>query len=131
MATPTLAARLLHNFPYSLQGAPVLLPETDSAMRSLLETWFERMHIRPRIVAECGDSALLKSFGQEGAGVFAVPSVVRPTVEAQYRVVAIGELEDTWERFYAVAMPSRMGNPAVAAVLAAKTFIRSSETNIA
>lgn len=124
MAAPALASRVLAGFPGSLQDAPVLLPEVGSTMRGLLETWFERTRIRPRIVAEFGDSALLKAFGQEGAGVFPVPTVVREAVEAQYRVVSIGELEDTWERFYAVAMPTRMNNPAVDAVL------RAAEQNV-
>lgn len=121
MASPPLAARVLQNFPSSLEGAPLLLPEVGSSMRLLLEQWFKQAGIRPRIVAEIGDSALLKSFGAEGAGVFAVPSVVREAVESQYRVVAVGELADCRERFYAVAMPSRLNNPAVAAVLESAT----------
>ncbi len=129
MAAPKLAARVLHDFPQSLEGAPVLLPEVGSAMRALLETWFERLRIRPRVVAEFGDSALLKAFGQEGAGIFPVPSAVREAVEAQYRVVALGEPEDTWERVYAVVMPSRMENPAVQAVLqAAQKNVRLKRT---
>ena len=130
MASPALAARVMHDFPKSLQDAPVLLPEVGSAMRGLLETWFERTGIRPQIVAEFGDSALLKSFGQEGAGVFAVPSVVRAAVEAQYRVIGIGELTATLYRFYGVAMPGRLANPAVQAVLSsANENVRLDRTN--
>jgi len=117
MAAPALAAQVLHGFPRSLQGAPVLLPEVGSAMRDLIERWFERVGVRPEIVAEFGDSALLKAFGQEGAGVFPVPTIVRSTVESQYRVVAVGDMEDAWQRIYAVVMPSRLANPAVRAVL--------------
>jgi LysR family transcriptional regulator, transcriptional activator of nhaA len=117
MAAPRLARRVLNGFPQSLEGMPFLLPETRSAMRDLLEGWFERTAIRPRVVAEFGDSALLKAFGEDGAGVFAVPTVVREAVEAQYRVVAVAELEDLVERVYAVVMPNRMENQAVQAVL--------------
>ena len=125
MASPRLASTVLQGFPESLEGAPVLLPEVGSAMRSVLESWFERSGIRPRIVAEFGDSALLKAFGQEGAGVFPVPTIVREAVEAQYRVVAIGELTDAVEQIYAVVMPTRMANPAVQAVLkSAKENVR-------
>ena len=88
-------------------------------MQTEFSSWFERVQIRPRIVAEFGDSALLKAFGQEGAGVFPVPSVVREAVESQYRVVEVGQLEGIWERVYAVVMPSKMENPAVQAVLQA------------
>ena len=119
MAAPRLASRILNGFPQSLEGAPVLLPEVGSAMRGLLETWFEQVSIRPHVVAEFGDSALLNAFGEEGAGVFAVPTVVRSAIEAQHRVVSVGELEGVTERVYAVVMPSRMQNQAVRAVLAA------------
>ncbi|MFT4625829.1 MAG: LysR family transcriptional activator of nhaA [Myxococcota bacterium] len=119
MAAPKVAAQVLRDFPRSLEGAPLLLPEVGSAMRTLLEQWFDRVSIRPHVVAEFGDSALLKAFGQEGAGVFAVPTAIRGAVEAQYNVLTVGELEDAWERVYAVVMPSRMENKAVQAVLAA------------
>lgn len=124
MASPALAAKVLHDFPASLDGAPLLLPEVGSAMRGLLEAWFEARGLRPRIIAEFGDSALLKSFGGEGAGLFAVATAVRDVVESQYRVVAVGELEDTWERLFAVVMPSRKENPAVAAILSAANNVR-------
>ncbi len=127
MAAPALAAKVLHGFPQSLEGAPVLLPEVGSEMRNLLEIWFAGVDVHPRVVAECGDSALLKSFGQEGAGIFAVPTVVRDIVASQYRVVTVGELETSVERFYAVALRSRLKNPAVAAVIdaAAREFDKS------
>jgi LysR family transcriptional activator of nhaA len=117
LASAELARKLLRDFPNSLHDAPVLFPEVGSAMRSMLEEWFHAAGIRPRIVAEIGDSALLKSFGQEGAGVFAVPSAVARAVQDQYRVVNLGELPDARQRLYALLMPNRRGNPAVAAIL--------------
>lgn len=124
MAAPALAAEVLKHFPASLHGAPFLLPEVGSAMRDLLEHWFHRHSVRPRVVAEFGDSALMKDFGQAGAGVFAVPTAIREAVESTYRCVALGELEDSWERIYAVVLPSRKLNPAVAAVLHAADSMR-------
>jgi LysR family transcriptional activator of nhaA len=131
MASPQLAARVLQGFPMSLQEAPVLLPEVGSSMRGLLEAWFQQIGVRPRIVAEFGDSALMKSFGQEGAGLFPVPTAVREVVESTYRVVTVGELEDTWERLYAIVMPGRKANPAVAAVLKAAQNVRYHRTDTA
>ena len=129
MAAPRLARVVLDGFPGSLEGMPFLLPEVGSTMRGLLEVWFERMAIRPRVVGEFGDSALLKAFGEEGAGVFAVPTQVREAVEAQYRVVAVAELEDVVERLYAVVMPSRMENQAVQAVLCSAGINVAENTN--
>ena len=117
MAAPPLAGQALRNFPESLNGMPFLLPEFGSAMRDLLEVWFQSVGVRPRIVAEFGDSALMKSFGQEGAGLFAVPTSVRAVVESTYRVVNVHEMPNIKEQIYAVVMPARKSNPAVTAIL--------------
>lgn len=117
MAAPDLAARVLRDFPHSLHGEPVLLPEPGSTLRRLMEEWFERHRIHPRIALECGDSALMASFGQDGIGAFPVATAVRSAVQGQYRVLPVGELPDVVYRFYAHAMPGRLSNPAVAAVL--------------
>jgi LysR family transcriptional activator of nhaA len=119
LAAPRLAERVSDGFPKSLEGAPVLLPEVGSAMRALLEAWFEQESIRPEVVAEFNDSALLKAFGEDGMGVFAVPTAVRAAVESHYNVVCVGELSGATESVYAVVMPSRMQNQAVRAVLSA------------
>ena len=62
-------------------------------------------------------SALMKSFGQEGAGIFAVPTSVKAAVESTYRVVRVHEVPDIREQLYAVVMPARKSNPAVTAIL--------------
>ena len=119
MASASLAARLLQDFPASLQGAPVLLPRTGSVVRQLLEAWFADRDLHPRVVGEFSDSALLKAFGQEGVGLFPTPTAVRDAVEAQYRVVEVARLEEVREPIYALVVPSRRSNPAVRAVLGA------------
>ena len=117
MATPKLAAQVLQGFPASLNGAPMLLPEIGSAIRNQLEIWFQTTGIHPKIVGEFGDSALLKSFGQAGAGIFAVPTSVCNVVESTHRVVTIRELTEIREPLYVVVMPSRKENPAVQHIL--------------
>ncbi|OGL17242.1 MAG: hypothetical protein A3K12_08715 [Candidatus Rokubacteria bacterium RIFCSPLOWO2_12_FULL_71_19] len=81
-AAPRLAAAYRRRFPRSLDGAPFLLPRDGSPMRAALERWFADSGVRPRIVGEFDDSALLKVFGQSGAGVFAAPSVIAKGAEA-------------------------------------------------
>ncbi|MCO4768859.1 MAG: LysR family transcriptional regulator [Deltaproteobacteria bacterium] len=125
LASPKLAAGVLAGFPQSLHEAPLLLPEVGSELRRVLEEFFTTHEIRPRVVAEIGDSALLKAFGQEGAGVFAVPSAVAVAVQAQYHVVPLGELEEARQRIYAMVMPNRRANPAVEAVIDAGVAART------
>jgi len=69
-----------------------------------------------RIIGEIEDSALLKTFGQAGAGVFAAPSVVEREVTRQYQVRVIGRTADIRERYYAISAGRRLTHPAVVAM---------------
>jgi LysR family transcriptional regulator, transcriptional activator of nhaA len=111
-----LARRLQSGFPASLNQAPMLLPTTGLALRRELDVWLDARGIVPHVVAEFTDSALLKSFGAGGAGVFCVPSIVRTEVAAMYGVTPIGETREVVERFYAISPERRIRNPAVAAI---------------
>jgi LysR family transcriptional activator of nhaA len=68
------------------------------------------------IAGEFEDSALLKVFGQAGAGFFAVPSVIEDEVARQYEVRPIGATDDISERFYAISVERRIRHPAVMAI---------------
>ena len=115
-ATPDLAARLRGKFPKSLNGAPILIPSSEAAVRRGLDQWFDANGIRPEVVGEFDDSALIKSFGQAGVGVFAAPSVIEAAVKRQYGVRAIGKADSVRERFFAVSVERRLKHPAVVAI---------------
>lgn len=115
-ATPTLARTLGRRFPKSLDGAPMVLPAENIAVRRSLEQWFEAQDVRPNVVAEIEDSAVLKSFGQGGAGVFPAPSVVEAAVAQQYGVRVVGRTTDVVERFYAISVEKKLKHPAVVAI---------------
>lgn len=115
-AADTLARKYRRNFPASLQNAPFLLPAPGTALRGLLTNWFDAHEIRPRIVGEFEDSALLKVFGQQGLGVFAAPVAIRNEVKKQYRVREIGLLEGQTEQFYAISVEKKLRHPAVVAI---------------
>jgi len=72
--TPDLARKYRHNFPKSLAGAAFLFPTDTSALRRSTDQYFEEQGIRPRVVGEFQDSALLKTFGRAGAGLFVAPA---------------------------------------------------------
>ncbi|MEW6267792.1 MAG: transcriptional activator NhaR [Thermodesulfobacteriota bacterium] len=115
-AAPALAARFRRRFPASLRGAPMLLPAEGTVLRRSLEQWFESTGHRPQIVSEFEDGALLKAFGQAGAGVFPAPSVIEAEVRRQYGVGVVGRVDAVRERFYAVSHERRLKHPAVVAV---------------
>lgn len=104
------------DFPHSLEGAPMLLPLENLTLRRALNQWFERAGVKPRIVAEFEDSALLKDFGSSGAGIFAAPTVVQAEVIRQYGVQLLGHASEVHERYYAVSGSRRLENPAVLAI---------------
>lgn len=115
-ATTKLAPTYRPRFPRSLEGAPFLLPTESKTLRRVLEDWFEREGVRPHVVGEFDDSALLKTFGQAGAGLFAVPTVIEREVMAQYNVSVIGRLDAVRERYYAISVERRLKHPAVVAI---------------
>lgn len=111
-----LAERHRRGFPGSLDGAPFLLPTEGSALRRSLEQWFHSNGVRPAVVGEIQDSALMKVFGGAGLGLFAASSVIRREVQHQFGVRAVGRLEQVRERFYAITVERRLRNPAVVAI---------------
>ncbi len=116
-AAPALAARLGEGFPACLEGAPMLLPPSGSALRRALDVWFDDRGLTPSIVGEFSDSALLKAFGEGGAGALAAPSVVAREVEEQYGLRSLGATDEVRERFWAIVGERRVRHPAVHAVL--------------
>ena len=107
---------VLQQFPTSLDGMSMLLPLATSVRRRL-DKWFTDHNIRPKLVAEFADSALMKVFGQSGRGVFPSPLILTEEICWQYEVQMIGIAEDLIESLYAITPERRVSNPAVAAIL--------------
>lgn len=103
-------------FPRSLDDAPVLLPGEGTQLRRALNQWFEAEGVRPRVVGEFEDSALLKVFGSHGAGVFTGPTAVEDEIRRQFRVEIVGRVNTIRERFYAITVERRLRHPAVVAI---------------
>jgi LysR family transcriptional activator of nhaA len=112
----SMARKYATRFPHSLDGAPMLMPTTSSALRRMLEQWFERKKIKPAVVAEFEDRALMKAFGEAGTGIFTSPTAVEDDVVAKYGVRVIGRTADIKERFYAISAERRIKHPAVSAI---------------
>ena len=115
-ATADLARRYRRGFPQSLNGAPILLPAGNSALRPALDQWFDDLGIRPLVRGEFSDSALLKAFGARGEGLFVAPSAIAEDVRRMYGVVVVGHEERLRERFYAISVEKRIAHPAVLAI---------------
>jgi LysR family transcriptional activator of nhaA len=113
---PELVEAYRHGFPRSLEGAPFLLPSDASATRRSVEAWFDELGVRPNVVAEFDDSALLKSLGEAGMGLFAAPNVIAKEIKRSYRVEKLGMASGVVERFYAITGERKLKHPALVAL---------------
>jgi LysR family transcriptional activator of nhaA len=122
-----LARRYRTGFPGSLSDAPMLLPTRNTSLRRTLDEWFDGRGIRPRVIGEFEDSALLKTFGMQAYGVFAAPAILEAELVRSYHVVRLGDAEGVSERYYAVTLERRIAHPAVVAISkAARGGLRAS-----
>ncbi len=116
-ATQTLQDQLQGDFPNNLNGAPILLPSRGNQLRADIDQWLDNNRLHPQVIAEFDDSALLKAFGQEGAGIFLAPSAIENEVIQQYNVKTIGQSHDIRESFYAISVERRISHPIVSTVI--------------
>jgi len=106
-------------FPESLNGAPMLLPTRHNALRGQIDRWLEAHQLRPRIVGEFEDSALLKTFGAGGMGVFPAAELVSDLLPSRYGVRQVGRSDEVAEHFYAIAAEKKVAHPLVQRLLPA------------
>ena len=118
-ATPALASSLRGAFPKCLDGAPLLLPGGEAAVRSPLLRWFDAAQLKPRIVGEFDDSALMRAFAEAGAGIFPSASMVGEQLCRQDAMVHLGDADGVIETYYAISVERRLTHPAVRAISAA------------
>jgi LysR family transcriptional regulator, transcriptional activator of nhaA len=116
LAGSKTAARQHGKFPQSLDGAPMLLPTDNTALRRSLDFWFESKGIRPVVLGEFEDYALLRAFGESGEGVFPMPSVVQKQVRKQSGLRMLGTTHDVRTHFYAISAERKLQHPAVIAI---------------
>ncbi len=115
-ATPGLQKRHRGRFPHILQEAPVLLPADNTNVRLALDHWFDEQEIRPQIVGQFEDFALLRQFGESGAGIFPAPSVLEKQFKNQKGLRLIGRTDAVLNRYFAISVERKVKHPAVVAI---------------
>ena len=122
VGTPALAQRYggaEDAFPQNLNGAPFLLPARNNALRGKIDEWFVQHHVRPDVVGEFEDNALLNTFGRRGLGLFFAPAALADDVAEQFGAVRVGSVPTVREQFYMISSDRKIMHPAVEAILAA------------
>ncbi|MES3022317.1 MAG: LysR family transcriptional regulator [Pseudomonadota bacterium] len=119
VGAPALAARYGAGFPKNLDQAPFLLPTRNTALRGKIDEWFEQHDVRPDVVGEFEDNALLNTFGRRGAGLFFSPAALASDLSEQLGAVLVGTVPQVREQFYAISNERKIAHPAVEAILSA------------
>jgi len=115
-ASKRQASGLRRRFPGSLNSVNWLLPTKSNSLRRSLDRWFEAHLVRPQVVGEFDDSALLKVFAQQGLGCFAGPTAIEREICRQYQVAVVGRA-DIKEQFFAITMQRKFHHPGVQALV--------------
>jgi len=121
VGAPSLARRYNNDaaFPQSLNNAPFLLPTQNSALRNKIDNWFVKTGVRPDVIGEFEDNALLNTFGRRGLGLFFAPAALAGEVAEQFGAVQVGKVSSVRERFYMISNDRKIKHPAIEAILAA------------
>lgn len=115
-AVPTMAATLLRGFPQSLHDAPALLPVETTPLRMALDEWFDSLGVRPVVVAEFEDPALMMVMAGEGLGFVAAPSIIARQTLRHYGLKSFGSSEQCSHQYYAITAERRLKHPAAIAI---------------
>lgn len=117
-ASAGVAEKLKKGFPQSLDRAPALLPAEHAPLRRVLERWFDQHKIRPEVVAEFDDPALMEVFALDASGFFPVHSVAVNDAVKRYGFRRIADLPECRSEFFAITAERRLKHPATLAVTA-------------
>jgi LysR family transcriptional activator of nhaA len=117
MAASDAARKLRAGFPKSLNGAPMLLPTLDTAIRRALDQWLDRHDLRPTLFAEFEDYGLLLEFARAGRGFAPVPVILEQQFRRQYGLARVGPADSVRAEFYALSVERKLKHPAIAAVV--------------
>jgi LysR family transcriptional activator of nhaA len=119
VGAPELAERYGQAFPGNLNGAPFLLPTRNNALRGKIDEWFVHASVKPDVVGEFEDNALLNTFGRRGHGLFFAPAALANDIREQFGALQVGAVPGVREQFYVISNERKIKHPAVEAILAA------------
>ena len=106
-------------FPAVLAALPVLLPTGHSVLRTTLDRWFDEQGLRPNVVGEFEDSALMSVFAAGGMGVFPISRLGGDNIGKLRGLRLLGRCDDVREDIYAIRNRRGEHHPLVQGILLA------------
>lgn len=104
-------------FPQDLRDQPLLLPSMDSEIRTEFDQILERAGVRPIILAEVDDMAMLRLLARESGALALVPPIVVRDELTAGLLVERCRIPELQESFYAIGQSRRFPNPLVEGLL--------------
>ncbi len=126
VASAGRAASLKKRFPQSLDGAPVILPTEEMPLRRVIEDWFRRSKIQPRIVAEVQDTALMKNLAADGIGSAPMPASILGPLAKAYGLQKLGVASGAFSDLYLCTVERKVEHPLLLELLG-RSFKRGSQ----
>jgi len=90
-----------------LSEEPLVLPPPDSGIRIAFDAFVERLGLRPNVVAEVDDMAMLRLFTREHHGLAVIPPIVVHDELMAGTLTELRQLPDMVETFYALTTSRR------------------------
>lgn len=112
VGVPAWKKKRLH-FPRDFRDVPVILPNMESNTRAAFDRLTAAAGVRPRILAEVDDMAMLRLLAREGEGLALVPPVVVRDEIEDGMLVETHRIPRIRETFYAITPSRRFPNPLV------------------
>ena len=108
------------SFPEGLRGVPLLLPGPESSIRHGFDVLMDQAGIRPLVMAEVDDMAMLRLLAREGRALALVPPIVVRDELAQGVLEERAAVPGLEEGFYAITRRRRFPHPLLAELLRPK-----------
>ena len=99
------------DFPKSLTGQPMILPTHHSKLRHDLDHFFDSKKIKIISELETQDTALMKIFAGQGAGLAALPDIAAMDLVQASKLYKIGTLPNIKEEYWLIGSKRTIDNP--------------------
>ena len=100
-----------------LERAPLIVPTTASGLRVGFDALTDQLDVRPQLVAEVDDMAMMRLLAREGIGLAVLPPIVVQDELDRGDLEEIEQLPNLAETFYGVTTERRFPNPLLAELL--------------
>ena len=106
------------NLAQRLATLPIILPSTNSSIRIGFDALVAQLGIRPGIVAEVDDMAMMRLLAREDVGLAVLPLIAIKDELQQGILIEADRLPGISETFYAVTLDRRFPNPMLQQLIA-------------